>query len=513
MAHPTIDVPTERTDAFSERAPRWAWGLCWLMFACTVLNYMDRQAIAVVGPQVKEEFGLDNVGFGWVLAAFQLTYAFFQWPAGFLVDRWDLRRTYATAVAWWSLAGLATAFAPALGVLVLFRALLGVGESFNWPCALRVTAGILPPADRSLGNGIFNSGAAVGAVLTPLLVVPLAVALGWRAPFLVLGLAGLCWVVIWLVFSRRLDGFPKTSTGGAGGATQLAPLAVESFGLVAIAAFVVALTAIRFGPPSILWGVAVLMVGLLVVARALPLEQLQGAEWARSLGVIVRERRFWVMVAVGVTINVTWHFLVSWMGMFFQDGRKLGILIGGMVIAVPFLAADGGNLLGGALTRSLAGRGWSTTAARKLVLGACMVLISSAVWVGFLVATDPRTVGQATGLGTGSVLGDLLAAIRSDGLVIGLLSLTALGTAAYMVNFFAFAQDVAPRHTGLVIGYLGGLGNLCAAGFMPLAGSISQGRWGYAPNFIIVGLLPLIGFLTLLLAWGQESNGSVSEAV
>ncbi|MGZ6075139.1 MAG: MFS transporter, partial [Isosphaeraceae bacterium] len=94
-------------------------------------------------------------GYGWVLAAFQLSYAFFQWPAGYLVDRWNVRRTYAGAVLWWSFAGITTAFAPSLGLLMTFRALLGMGESFDWPCALRVTAGVLPPSDRSLGNGIF----------------------------------------------------------------------------------------------------------------------------------------------------------------------------------------------------------------------------------------------------------------------------------------------------------------------------------------------------------------------
>ena len=113
-----------------------------------------------------------------------MTYALFQVPAGYLVDRWDVRRVYAGAVAWWSLAAAALAFSPTLGILMVFRALLGVGESFNWPCALRATSAVLPPADRGLGNGIFNSGAAVGAVLTPLvvptLVGPVRLAAGVR---------------------------------------------------------------------------------------------------------------------------------------------------------------------------------------------------------------------------------------------------------------------------------------------------------------------------------------------
>ena len=169
MSREKLESP--EVEAKHPHANRWAWGLCWLMFASTVLNYMDRQTISLVKEQIATAFAIKaDVDFGWVLAAFSMTYALFQVPAGFLVDRWDLRWSYAAAVAWWSLAAMATAVVPSLGMLIVCRALLGVGESFNWPCALRVTARVLPPADRSLGNGIFNSGAAVGAVVTPIVV-------------------------------------------------------------------------------------------------------------------------------------------------------------------------------------------------------------------------------------------------------------------------------------------------------------------------------------------------------
>jgi ACS family hexuronate transporter-like MFS transporter len=470
---------TGETQGRTVRPGAWAWGICWLMFASTILNYMDRQAIALVGPQVKSQFALDNVGFGWVLATFQLSYAFFQWPAGYLVDRWDVRRAYAGAVFWWSLAGIATAFAPTLGIFMVFRALLGLGESFNWPCALRVTAGILPPADRSLGNGIFNSGASIGAVLTPLIVAPMAARLGWRSPFVVLGTGGLVWVIAWLAFTRGASLAEFTPGLARGSNAGLSGRARRGFLLVAAVAAATALSGLHFGLPAVWWGIAVLMVGLPVAALAMPQEWLAGADWASSLGEVVRRRRFWVVAAVGITINVTWHFLVNWMAFFFQEERRLGLLIGGMVSALPFLAAGVGNLGGGELTRRLARRNLSTAAARKAVMSICLVLVSCAVWVGFA---------------------------RSEAAVIGLLCLTALGTAAYMANFFAFGQDVLPRHTGLVIGYLGGLGNLFAAGFMPLAGKISQGPWGFAPNFVIVGLLPLAGLAVLLACWGRDDE-------
>ena len=180
-----------------------AWGVCWLMFAATVLTYMDRQTVALLGEPIKAEFRITvDADFGWVLSAFYVTYALFQVLAGYLVDRWDLRRTYALAVAWWSLAAAATAIVPSLGLLIACRALLGVGESFNWPVALRVTARVLPPSDRSLGNGIFNSGAAIGAVITPAVVTYLAERFGWRSSFAVIGSAGFVWVAAWLFLVR-----------------------------------------------------------------------------------------------------------------------------------------------------------------------------------------------------------------------------------------------------------------------------------------------------------------------
>jgi ACS family hexuronate transporter-like MFS transporter len=452
------------------------------MCASTVLNYMDRQAIALVGPQLKALFALDNQGYGWVLASFQLTYAFFQWPAGYLVDRWNVRRTYAGAVLWWSLAGIATAFAPTLAILMTFRALLGVGESFNWPCALRVTSGVLPPRDRSLGNGIFNSGAAIGAVLTPLVVTPVAVRMGWRAPFVILGFGGLIWVVIWLMFTQSANLANATPSRDRSTTMGLSSQATLGFSPVLIVAISTALTGWLLLPAAsrgaaVWWAVAVLMIGLPVASLLMPQEWLAGADWAASLGEIVKLRRFWVMAAVGITINVTWHFLVNWMALFFQEGRSLGMLVGGMVTALPFLAAGLGNLGGGALIRLLTRYGLSTTAARKWVMTICVLLVSSAVWVGF---------------------------IQSEAMVIALLCLAAMGTAAFIVNFFAFSQDVAPSHTGLVVGYLGGLGNLFAAGFMPVAGWISEGPSGFAPNFIIIGLLPFAGLVALLLLWPHD---------
>lgn len=457
--------------------PAWAWGLCWLMFASTVLNYMDRQTIALVKPKILGEFSINNEAFGWVLAAFQLTYAFFQVPAGYLTDRWNPRRTYAGAVAWWSAAGAVAALAPSLGALMVCRALLGVGESFNWPCALKVTGRVLPPAARSLGNGIFNSGAAVGAILTPLIVPPLAAAFGWRITFLAIGLLGAFWIVAWL----RLTRGPAAEAMAVAPRPQPAeslptdPRAVGALVGLVLASLALAGASWWVGASALWWGVALLMVGLLVVARILP--ESSGIAWLIDLGGVVRRRRFWVLAIVSSSINVCWHFLVNWLPGYLQDDRKWEFVVGGMLSALPFIAADLGNIGGGALSLVLGRKPMGPTRARLIVMTGCTALIAS---------------GSAVGL------------VRDDTLVMVLLALMALGTAAFMANYFALCQDVSPRHTGLVVGILGGLGNLFAAGFSPVVGRIKDQVGSFAPAFQIVGLLPFLGLAALWLAWGRD---------
>jgi len=468
-------------------AGAWAWGLCWLMFASTVLNYMDRQAVAVVGEKITGEFRIGFEEFGWVVAAFQISYAFCQVPAGYLADRWDVRWTYAGAVAWWSLAAIAVAVAPTLGLLMVARGVLGVGEAFNWPCALRVTADVLPPADRGLGNGIFNSGAAVGAVLTPLVVAPLTVWLGWRAAFAAIGAAGFVWVATWLVVTRGRDALGSAARRTIGDAEEgrgpSAP-AWWAFGGLAAAGAAIG----WFGWPTLgrsaLWlAVAWLMVGSLLVALAMPMRWLGRGGPAAGLGAVVRHRRFWVLVVVSVTVNVCWHFLVNWVPTYLKTDRGLEFVAGSLLSALPFLAADGGNLGGGALSRWLARAGGRSPAgARLVVVAGCSLLIAA---------------------------GALIGKVQGVAATIAVLSVMALGAAAFMANYFAYCQEVAPAHTGLVVGILGGLGNLFAAGFSPIAGQVKDTTGGFAPVFVVVGLLPFLGVAALAIGWGKAAQGRI----
>ena len=319
---------------------------------------MDRQTIALVRPNIELEFGkFSDETFGWVLAAFYLPYALFQVPAGFLADRGDVRRIYALAVGGWSLAGVAAAFSPSLGVLIACRVLLGLGESFNWPCGLRLTSRILPPSDRGLANGIFNSGAAVGAVVAPLTIPLIAHAYGWRAAFGSVAALGFVWMVIWLAFrpGQQVTFAPPMPVSSG----RLSSRARWAFAALGSTSLLIAVSVVERGPNAIWIALAVLMIGALIVARVLPATDLSGSSWSAGLSSIVRLRRFWVMVVVAISVNVCWHYLVNWVANYFQKERGLEMVAGARVSALLFVAADIGNVAGGWLSRTLTRQGMS----------------------------------------------------------------------------------------------------------------------------------------------------------
>ena len=448
--------------------------------------------MSLVGPSIMADFRVGNEGFGWVMSAFFLTYALFQVPAGYIADRFDVRLVYAGAVAWWSLAAAALAFSPSLGILMIFRALLGVGESFNWPCALRATSAVLPAADRGLGNGIFNSGAAVGAVLTPLVVPPLASWYGWRPSFVIVASLGVIWVIAWLLVvrgpnGRLLAGRPVAALSREENGDEprrFSTIARACFACLLGLSLLVGISSCWLGIRAIWWGIACFMFGLLVVARALPFRSLKGSDWAESLGEVVRIRRFWVLVVVSISINICWHFLINWLPTYLKQDRGMTYLASGIWSALPFLAADFGNLGGGALSRFLAGRGSSPSEARLRVMAVCSLLIGSGALVGW---------------------------VGDNRLAIVLLGVMALGTAAFMANYFAFCQEVSTRNTGFVVGMLGGLGNLFVAGFLPFAGYVKDVTGSFSPIFLLAGLLPFVGLGALLFGWGSDLTAKADE--
>jgi ACS family hexuronate transporter-like MFS transporter len=168
-----------------------------LVFLATVINYLDRQALSVAAPVLRDEFGMSNVVYSRVVFLFLLAYTIMNGVSGPLLDRLGTRLGFALCIAWWSVAALLHAFARGAWSLGAYRFLLGMGEAGNWPAGVKVVAEWFPEHERALASGLFNSGSAVGAILAPPVVAGILLRFGWQWAFVAVGITGLVWLAIW----------------------------------------------------------------------------------------------------------------------------------------------------------------------------------------------------------------------------------------------------------------------------------------------------------------------------
>jgi ACS family hexuronate transporter-like MFS transporter len=201
MTTPAVLVPP-RDRPKAAGLPRLRWVMIGLAFLATIVNYLDRQTLSVVAPTLRAEFHMSNEAYGYVLSAFLFAYAVFNGLGGPLIDRLGTKRGYGLSMAWWSTAGILHAFAVGPWSLAACRFLLGVGEAGNWPAGVKVVTEWFPARERALAAGIFNSGAAIGAVMAPPLVTWLVLRYGWQRAFLLVGLTGYVWLAFWWYLYR-----------------------------------------------------------------------------------------------------------------------------------------------------------------------------------------------------------------------------------------------------------------------------------------------------------------------
>ncbi len=297
------------------------WWICGFLFLATVLNYLDRQVLALTAEKIIAEFRLTRESFGEVISAFRYAYGIVQIAGGWLVDAHGPRVVYPTAVGLWSLAGILTVFAQSVGMLSGFRFMLGAGEAFNWPCALKVTHRLLPPKDRPLANGIFNSGAAVGAMLAPIIVTLITVYFSWRAAFVATGTLGGLWIVGWFWCTRE---WVKQLRGSR----------------------------FPFG------------------------------EVSRVMTRILCKRGFWMLAVTAVVVNSVSYFLADWIPLYLKTERGFSFAAGNALSIVVYGSLEAGNILVGLFVRKLVMLGLCVSTARKLALLVSCVLMSAATLTG-----------------------------------------------------------------------------------------------------------------------------------
>jgi ACS family hexuronate transporter-like MFS transporter len=407
--------PTVAPDDAPHREARRAWRIVALLFAATFLNYLDRQVLSLTAEHIIEEFRLTKEDFGRILAAFRYAYALLQIAGGWIVDLRGPVVIFPIAVGLWSAAGVLTGFTRSAGMLAFLRFLLGVGEAFNWPCALNVTRRLVEERDRPLANGIFNSGAAAGALLAPVIVTVLAANWGWRAAFVVTGALGSLWIAAWLRSTRGVRG-DLGATGGRG----TVPAVVVS---------------------------------------------------------VLRDGWFWRLSVSAVIANSVNYFLGDWIPLYLKTERGFGFAAGNALSMAVYGSLEAGNILIGLFVRRAASAGHTVAQARRVgLIGACM-LMSSAAFAGLAPRGVAVACLMLTALGVGAFLVIYLTMVqelepRHVGTVAGLLG--GFGNLAYGAVSPLIGRLADSRRTTLTFLLVGSLPWVALASM--LGGSIRRRR-------------------------------------
>ncbi len=325
---------------------RLRWYIGTLLFLSTVINYIDRQTLSVLGPILKEQFRWSNSDFALIVIAFRIAYSVGQTLSGRWLDRVGTRTGLSVAVAFYSVSAMLSSLAAGLRSFMMFRFLLGLGESANWPGATKAVAEWFPRRESGWAVALFDSGSSIGAALAPFIVLTVYRLTGsWRPAFIVTGLLGFLWIPVFRSLYRSPEDHPRLSPEERADilANRASAQAPENGGSA--------------GRP-------------LDYATLLSLPQTWG-----------------IIIGKALTDPV-WFFITDWLAIFLVSrGFRLEDSL--LAFWVPFVAADLGNFAGGGVSSFLITRGWQVGAARKLVVvvGALgMLFLIPAIYVSTLYA-------------------------------------------------------------------------------------------------------------------------------
>jgi MFS transporter, ACS family, hexuronate transporter len=301
--------------------PSLRWWIGGILFASTVINYIDRQTLSNLAPYLKQEFHWTNTDYANIAIAFRLAYTIGQTVCGRQIDRIGTRRGLTISVIWYSLVSLLTAFARGFASFAGVRFLLGFGEAANWPGASKAVSEWFPSRERGLAAAFYDSGSSVGGAVAPFLILPIYFRWGWRVAFVIPGLLGFLWLIVWRKMYFRPQEHPQITDEER----QMLLSDIEK-------------QSMDSGEPG---------------TQHLP-------PWRELLKL---PQTWGTLISKGLTDPV-WFFVTDWFPIFLV-AKGIELKSGLVAVWVPFLAADLGNFFGGWISGVLIERGWSVGAARK----------------------------------------------------------------------------------------------------------------------------------------------------
>lgn len=378
-----------RNSITSRKMGLYRWTICGLLFFATTIIYIDRQVFGILAPVLQKDIGWNEIEYGYIIAAFTAAYALGFLFVGRFIDKVGTKIGYTISTVIWSIAAMGHTLVKTVFGFGVARFFLGLGESGNFPAAIKATAEWFPKKERALALGIFNSGANAGAIVAPLVVPWIALTWGWRAAFIFTGLLGFIWIVLWLWLYEIPEKHKKVTK--------------EEIAFI------------QSDPAEI---------------------QSEKIPWIKLL----KYRQTWAFAAGKFLTDPIWWFYIYWLPKFFSQRYGLNLTHLGLPLIVIYTMTTIGSVGGGWLSGTFIKRGWSINKGRKVVMLICAIVIVPIVfaslvpewWAVFLIglATSghqgwsanlfttvsdmfpKKAVGSVVGLGgmAGAIGGLLLAA-------------------------------------------------------------------------------------------------------
>lgn len=357
---------------------RYRWRICALLFFATTLNYLDRQVLGILAPELQRTFAWSDTDYATIAAAFKVAYAIGLVSMGRLLDRVGTRVGYAAGLGLWSVAGMLHAAAGSVFGFAAARAALGLAEAVNFPAAMKTVAEWFPKTERALATGLFNSGANIGAIVAPIVVPVIAVSLGWQWAFILTGAIGLVWLGFWWRMYRHPARHPWLSAG------ELALIQADG---------VEPQTRIPY-------------------LRLLP------------------HRETITVCLLKFVTDPVWWFFLFWLPKFLNERYGLSLLELGPPLIIIYLASDAGSIAGGWLSSALVKRGRSVDFARKTAILICglfavpifLVARTDSLWAAVGLISLGTAAHQGCSANIYTVMADVFPR-RAVGSVVGLAGL------------------------------------------------------------------------------------------
>ncbi len=326
MAKTFVEGADSRPPKLSVGRVRWV--ICALLFFATTINYIDRQVLGILAPTLQREIGWSELEYSHITKAFTFAYALGFLGVGRLFDKIGTRKGFSFAVIVWSIAAMAHGLARSVAGFSIARFALGLGESGNFPGAIKTVAEWFPKKERAFATGIFNGGSNLGAIIAPAIVPIIALTWSWQAAFLITGAIGFIWLFFWLWLYNPPEKHKSVT------AAELAYIRSDAE------------------------------------------EAVTPIPWGRIIG----KRQAWAFAIGKFLTDPVWWFYLYWLGKFLNEKHGVTLSKIGPPLIVIYVIADVGSIGGGWLSSRFIKNGWSVNKARKVAMLICALCVVPVVF-------------------------------------------------------------------------------------------------------------------------------------